>query len=55
MPKGGIAIKHGPTEQMRMDFNTEPNQGLVFRVFGGRVMGIPADYKDMGIMKGRCL
>jgi hypothetical protein len=26
--------------------NTKPKQGVVYRVFRGHVMGIPADYKD---------
>jgi hypothetical protein len=32
---------------MWTDINTKPKQGLVFRVFSGHVMGIPADYKDL--------
>ena len=31
---------------MWMDINTNPKQGTVFWVFGGRVMGIPVDYDD---------
>ena len=38
-----ITIKHCPTEQMWTDKNTKPKQGVVFRVFRGRVMGIPRD------------
>ncbi len=26
--------------------NTKPKQGVVYRVFRGHVVGIPADYKD---------
>ena len=44
--QGEITIEHCPTEQMWTDINTKPKQGLVFRVFRGHVMGIPADYKD---------
>ncbi len=44
--QGEITIEHCPTEQMWTDINTKPKQGLVFRVFHGHVMGIPADYKD---------
>jgi hypothetical protein len=44
--QGEITIKHCPTEQMWTDINTKPQQGVVFRVFRGHVMGIPADYKD---------
>ncbi len=44
--QGKITIEHCPTEQMWTDINTEPKQGLVFRVFRGHVMGIPVDYKD---------
>ncbi len=31
---------------MWTDINTKLKQGLVFRVFRGHVMGIPADYRD---------
>jgi hypothetical protein len=31
---------------MWTDINTKPKQGLVFQVFQGHVMGIPANYKD---------
>jgi hypothetical protein len=44
--QGEITIKHCPTEQMWTDINTKPKQGLVFRLFRGHVMGIPADYKN---------
>ncbi len=44
--QGEITIKNCPTEQMWTDINTKPKQDLVFRVFRGHVMGIPADYKD---------
>ncbi len=44
--QGEITIKHCPTKQMWTDINTKPKQGLVFRVFRGHVMGIPANYKD---------
>ncbi len=44
--QGEITIEHCPTEQMWTDINTKPKQGLVFRVFRGHVMGIPANYKD---------
>jgi hypothetical protein len=42
--QGEITIKHCPTKQMWTDINMKPKQGLVFRVFCGHVMGIPADY-----------
>ncbi len=32
---------------MWTDINTKPKQGVVYRVFRGHVMGIPADYKDL--------
>ena len=31
---------------MWTDIDTKPKQGLVYRVFRGQVMGIPANYKD---------
>ena len=31
---------------MWTDINTKPKQGVVYCVFRGHVMGIPADYKD---------
>ena len=31
---------------MWTNINTKPKQGLVYCVFRGHVMGIPADYKD---------
>jgi hypothetical protein len=31
---------------MWTDINTKPKQGIVYCVFRGQVMGIPADYKD---------
>jgi hypothetical protein len=43
---GEVAVKHCPTKQMWIDINTKSKQGLVFRVFQGRVMSIPVDYKD---------
>ena len=30
----------------RLDINTKPKQGTVYRKFRGHVMGIPADYND---------
>ncbi len=45
--QGEITIEYCPTEQMWTDINTKPKQGLVFRVFRGHMMGIPADYKDL--------
>jgi hypothetical protein len=44
--QGEITIEHCPTDQMWTDINRKPKQGLVFRVFRGHVMGIPADYRD---------
>ena len=44
--QGEVSIEHCPTKQMWTDINTKPKQGLVYRVFRGHVMGIPADYKD---------
>jgi hypothetical protein len=41
-----ITIKHCPTGQMWMDIKTTPNQGTVFWVFRGHVMGIPMDYNN---------
>ncbi len=43
---GKVTIEHYPTRQMWTDINTKPKQGVVYRVFRGQVMGIPADYKD---------
>ncbi len=40
--QGEVTIEHFPTEQMWTDINTKPKQGLVYRVFRGHVMGIPA-------------
>jgi hypothetical protein len=31
---------------MWTDINNKPKQGIVYHVFRGHVMGIPADYKD---------
>jgi hypothetical protein len=31
---------------MWTDINTKPKQGVVYCIFRGHVMGIPADYKD---------
>jgi hypothetical protein len=31
---------------MWTDINSKPKQGVVYRVFRGHMMGIPADYKD---------
>jgi hypothetical protein len=31
---------------MWTDINTKPTQGIVYCVFRGHVMGIPADYKE---------
>ncbi len=39
-------IEHCPAGQMWTDINTKPKQGVVYRVFRGHMMGIPADYKD---------
>ena len=44
--QGEVTIEHCPTEQMWTNINTKPKQGLVYHVFRGNVMGIPADYKD---------
>jgi hypothetical protein len=44
--QGEVTIEHYPTGQMWTDINTKPKQGIVYRVFRGHVMGIPADYKD---------
>ena len=44
--QGEITIEHCPTEQMWTDINTKPKKGLMFCVFRGHVMGIPAEYRD---------
>ncbi len=45
-PLGEVTTEHCPTGQMRTDISTKPKQGVVYRVFMGHMMGIPADYKD---------
>ncbi len=44
--EGEVTIEQCPTGQMWTDINTKPKQGLVYCVFRGHVMGIPADYQD---------
>ena len=44
--QGEIVVEHCFTEQMWMDINKKPKQGIVFCTFCGHVMGIPAEYKD---------
>ena len=44
--QGEITIEHCLTKQIRTDINTEPKQGLAFRMFRGHILGIPVDYKD---------
>ena len=44
--QGEITIKHCPTKQMWTAINIKPKQGLVFCMFRGHVMGIPAEYRD---------
>ena len=44
--QGEVTIEHCPTGQMWSGINTKPKQGLLYCVFRGHVMGIPADYQD---------
>ncbi len=44
--QGEVTTEHCPTDQMWTNINTKPKQGLVYCVFRGHIMGIPADYKD---------
>ena len=44
--QGEVTIEHCPTGQIWTNINTKPKQGLVYCVFRGRIMGIPADYQD---------
>jgi hypothetical protein len=46
LSQGEITIEHCQTKQMWTDINTKPKQGLVFCMFRGHVMGIPAHYRD---------
>ena len=43
---GEITIEHCMAKQIWTEINTKPKQGLVFCVFMGHVMGIPAEYRD---------
>jgi hypothetical protein len=44
--QGEVTIEHCLTGQMWTYINTKPKQGVVYRIFRGHMMGIPADYKD---------
>jgi hypothetical protein len=44
--QGEVTIERCLTRQVWTDINTKPKQGIVYRVFRGHGMGIPADYKD---------
>jgi hypothetical protein len=41
-----IAVKHCPTDQMWIDINTKPKQGLQFRQFRSELMGVPVEHND---------
>lgn len=41
-----ISIEHHPTDQMWIDINTKPKQGLQFCQFWSELMGIPVEYND---------
>jgi hypothetical protein len=50
--QGEITVEHCPTDQMWTDINTKPKQGLYFRTFRSRMMGIPVEYKDEDFATG---
>jgi hypothetical protein len=44
--QGEVTIKHCLTGQMWTDINTKSKKSIVYRVFRGHMMGIPADYNN---------
>ena len=44
--KGDVTVEHRGTKEMWTDGNIKPLQGIGFRTFRSKIMGIPENYDD---------